>query len=275
MKHKPAGTQTFLNQQLLLRKLAQDPGDMNAMEILGHIFRKRGDFPSAASIYQRLSDLEPQHEKYGYLNRLLTHAPTHLACPPAMPWPAPFSVHDDFLSDHDAEEILQHAIHARDGYEPACLGGEKKYDPAVRAGLTIAPGLLGEKFREKVEQLLPAIVDRLMVPAFVLKRTELKLLAYASGHFFRAHADHRHCNRLISFSYCFHQRPKSFSGGDLLVYDTDVIRDVKAGHFTLIECIHNRLVLFPSSYYHEVTPLQMPDDDFDNCRFALSGHFQA
>ena len=219
--------------------------------------------------------LKPHDDKYAYLTQLLLNAPTHLTSPPAMPCPAPFVIYDDFLTDSDAEEILQYAIHSKNDYQLTPLSGEKDYDPTVRVTLRISPGFLGLKFKQKMEKLLPAIFNRLMIDPFVLRKTELKLLAYANGHFFAAHADHRHWNRLISFSYYFYKQPKAFSGGNLLLYDTDVVKDLKSDHFTSVECIHNRLVLFPSSYYHEVTPLQIGQDYFDNCRFALTGHFQA
>ena len=70
-----------------------------------------------------------------------------------------------------------------------------------------------------------------------------------------------------------HRRPRRFSGGDLLLYDTDV--DAKTGHtgaFSRITPLRNGIIFFPSNCYHQVTPVQCETDDFEDARWVLNGH---
>ena len=51
----------------------------------------------------------------------------------------------------------------------------------------------------------------------------------------------------------FHRIPKAYTGGDVTFHDID----------TILECNHNRMVMFPSYYFHEVLPVKMKDKNLE------------
>ena len=68
------------------------------------------------------------------------------------------------------------------------------------------------------------------------------------------------------------REPKRFSGGDLLLYDTDLEADSgRRTAFSRIEPLQNSLVVFPSGYLHEVTSVECVTDDFGDGRFTVKG----
>ena len=80
-------------------------------------------------------------------------------------------------------------------------------------------------------------------------------------------------SRKIAFVYFFHRRPRRFSGGDLLLYDTDVDADAYvSGAFSRIAPLRNSIVFFPSACWHQVTPAQYGTDDFEDGRWVVNGH---
>tara|TARA_Y100000592_G_scaffold94511_1_gene159407 strand:- start:1010 stop:1666 length:657 start_codon:yes stop_codon:yes gene_type:complete len=63
----------------------------------------------------------------------------------------------------------------------------------------------------------------------------------------------------------FYKQPKKFNGGDLILEESGV----------QLECLHNRMVIFPGYYAHEVTPVKWIDkvDEFGWGRFTIT-HFK-
>ena len=49
----------------------------------------------------------------------------------------------------------------------------------------------------------------------------------------------------------FYTQPKKFTGGDLVFTQSG----------TTVECLHNRMILFPSHYLHRVTEIEMKEED--------------
>ena len=100
-------------------------------------------------------------------------------------------------------------------------------------------------------------------------RVELQVRTYQAGEFYNAHTDFDDGDptpRLINYVYYLHRQPKSFSGGDLLLYD-----GLAASTFTRIEPLDNSIVLFPSRILHEVTMVECDPGDFGSGRFSVNG----
>ena len=98
---------------------------------------------------------------------------------------------------------------------------------------------------------------------------------YPAGGFYTIHCDSRvgpSRDRVLSFICFFHPEPKRFSGGDLLLYDSNQ----RGGHpvpaFSRIEPFRRGIVFFMSEDWHQVTPVECDSDDFGAGRFVLSGH---
>jgi SM-20-related protein len=104
-----------------------------------------------------------------------------------------------------------------------------------------------------------------------LGEIEIELVAHGDGGFYRPHIDtftgdtaSSGANRRLSLIYYFHRRPQAFSGGRLRLLS------LKGGEPLAIEPAHDTLIAFPSFMPHEVEPVSIPRDGFENCRFAVN-----
>jgi Rps23 Pro-64 3,4-dihydroxylase Tpa1-like proline 4-hydroxylase len=80
-------------------------------------------------------------------------------------------------------------------------------------------------------------------------------------------------NRVINFVYYFHRVPRPYTGGELLLFDSDVEADTYTrARFTRVVTEDNTIIFFPSPYYHSVLPVECPSKDFSDSRFAINGH---
>lgn len=70
---------------------------------------------------------------------------------------------------------------------------------------------------------------------------------YENGDEYKEHSDVFMHSCLIFF----YKQPKKFTGGDLVFTDSG----------TTVECLHNRMLLFPSYYLHRVTEIEMKEED--------------
>jgi len=71
---------------------------------------------------------------------------------------------------------------------------------------------------------------------------------YETGDRYDKHPDTFYVTTVVTF----YREPKAFTGGDHVFSDTDV----------LVESTHNRMVIHPSYYLHEIEALKMNDESF-------------
>ena len=129
--------------------------------------------------------------------------------------------------------------------------------------------------RHRVRKLIPKVAAQLglEVPEGDI---EIQLTAHNDGHYYRVHNDSSgegFMHRVISFVYYFHRTPKSFTGGELRLYDRDV-QDGKlrpAANYKDITPLDNSLVFFDSRDMHEVMPVVCPSKVFADGRFTING----
>jgi len=100
---------------------------------------------------------------------------------------------------------------------------------------------------------------------------ELELVAHGDGGFYRPHIDtftggsaSSGVNRRLSLIYYVHRRPRPFSGGRLQLLG------LGGGQPLAIEPDHDTLLAFPSFVPHEVEPVSIPQQGFENSRFAVN-----
>jgi SM-20-related protein len=100
---------------------------------------------------------------------------------------------------------------------------------------------------------------------------EIELVAHGDGGFYRPHIDtftgdsaSSGANRRLSLVYYFHRRPRAFSGGQLRLLG------LGGGQPLAIEPDHDTLLAFPSFVPHEVEPVSIPREGFENSRFAVN-----
>ena len=94
---------------------------------------------------------------------------------------------------------------------------------------------------------------------------EAVISRYGNGDFYHKHQDTRwdHITyRLVSLVYYVNKTPQGFKGGSLTLW--------KGAESLKIEPRHNRAVVFPSFMMHEVEPLTLDSDQWEDGRFSLN-----
>jgi hypothetical protein len=264
-------------EQVCRRRLANDPNNRTVLSSLAQICRKQGNLTEAAELYRRLTCLNPEDRQAGYTHAILagTEVPTGLTGIR----PAPFVFMKDFVPRNFHEPMLPFALSVEELLVPAMVGGTPHYNPNTRESLDL-PGRWPVKnfFGDYLREIIPEIARRLHVTPFEIGELEVKLRAYLDGHFFRMHMDSHSeeetCKyRQVSYVYFFHKTPRAYTGGELLLFDTDVaVNRFTTDSFTRIVPENNSIVFFPSACWHSVVPVSCPSKRFEDCRFVINGH---
>ena len=280
---------------VLRRALAADPHNARALLRLGDILRGKGDFPAALDLYRRLRALQPGHAAASWLSAILDGGRMPDVAPPGFR-PAPFVRMTDFLEPPQQDRLLTLTLAGGERFTPARVG-KGRLDLETRTAFVSEARLRREVkswFGPKLRGVLPHVLTRLRMdeapgggargdaashegaPRYGI---ELDVTAHPAGGFYGAHRDNseeRNCRRKITFVYYFHREPRRFSGGDLLLYDTDFEAGTASNTaFTRLEPLRNSLVFFPSGCYHEVTPVECATNDFGDGRFTVNGWFRS
>ncbi|HET9630413.1 MAG TPA: 2OG-Fe(II) oxygenase, partial [Novosphingobium sp.] len=136
-------------------------------------------------------------------------------------------------------------------------------------------GRLKAEFRASIDAAFDQLREQLGIPPFAVFRTELELAAHRDGSFYKPHVDTHfgvgrastEGDRMLTLVYYFHRQPRGFSGGEIALYPYN--REAR----TLIEPFDNRLVAFPAHTLHEVCPVMVPGDAWEDARFAINCWF--
>ena len=277
----------------LRRALAADPHNARVLLRLADSHRRKGDFPAALELYRRLHTLQPDHAAASWLSAILGGDRMPDVAPQGFR-PAPFVRMTDFLAPAQQDRLLTSTLAGGERFRPA-LVGEGRLSLESRTAFVSGVRIRREVkswFGPKLRGALPQVLTRLRMdeapgggarrgaashdgaPRY---RIELNVTAHPAGGFYSAHQDNMedwNDGRKLTFVYYFHREPKRFSGGDLLLYDTDFEADAGSGAtfaFSRIEPVQNSLVFFPSEYLHEVTPVECASNDFGDGRFTVNG----
>ena len=265
--------------------VSADSSTNEALVLKGNLLRSRGELRRAAEVFDLLGRRDPDHPYARYLAGLLNGLSPALPDVRPSPWPSPFVRLEDFLDPVRHGDLLRLVTSEQCTFEPAAVsamgatGSESRVDldRRISSRLTdIAPVALW--LRPLIAELLQSITVRLRIAPFTVSEIELKCNVYGDGSFFKVHSDSLNIpTRRISFVYYFHQMPKAYSGGALLIYDGDVADPTRyfTDHVTRIETLDNSIVFFPSGAYHEVTRVVSPSGRFEDARFTFSGHVHA
>jgi len=265
-------------EQVCKRRLAQDPDNVGILASLGQNYRKQGNLAEAAIIYKRLTTLNPEDQVAAYVHAIL--AGTDVSVMPAGIRPAPFVLLKNFLPESFHETLLPFVLANQEKLVPARVASGA-YKPDARESLDL-PGEweVKKRFHQRIRPLIAKVAPRLHVAPFQIGQLEVKVRAYTDGHFFRVHMD---CPRIpedvslraVSYVYFFHKLPRAYSGGDLLLFDSDPDvekSDFTTAAFTRVVPEDNSIVIFPSAYWHSVIPVSCPSKEFADSRFVINGH---
>ena len=263
------------------RALAAGVRNGQALWRLGDIHRMQGNLDAARDLYQRLSESGPDRLKASWLSALLDGRGLPEA-PPHGTHPAPFVRMKDFLTTQECDRLFALALARREHFGAARVGDNAeevgRVKPKARITLELKPPARRDVrlgFLPRIEQVIPEIVARLRLEDLGRYHIEMNMRVYPAGGFYTIHRDSRggpFRDRALSFICFFHPEPRRFSGGDLLLYDSNQ----RGGHpvpaFSRIEPFRGGIVFFMSEDWHQVTPVECDSEDFGAGRFVLSGH---
>ena len=187
----------------------------------------------------------------------------------------------DFLTKPELHSLTKYVLDHELEFAPSTVipheGPESSTDLTYRKSLVLYN--LGEytsMIHDRLLTLLPDVLAAFEHETFPVAHVDIQLTASNDGDFFRMHQDNSSAEintREISFVYYFHSEPKAFTGGQLKLYNSrngevDHSREVTAQTITPRQ---NTVVLFQSSYDHEVLPVRCPSRKFVNSRFTVNG----
>lgn len=190
----------------------------------------------------------------------------------------------DFLTKQELNALTTYVFEHERDFSPSTVvsheGPDSDLDTSYRKSLVLYD--LGEytsMIQDRLFALLPEVLRAFKHKAFPISHVDIQVTASNDGDFFKVHQDNSHVEpvditaREITYVYYFYSQPKAFTGGQLKLYNSQN-GEVKHSKKQTAETImprQNTLVLFPSSYDHEVLPVKCPSRKFINSRFTVNG----
>ena len=262
-------------EQKCRQRIENDPENLALLRTLAESLRKQGRLEEAAATYARIGELDANDDEAAYLAAVL--GGQELPVPPAGNRAAPFVLVKKFLPPDFRQEFFQYFNSVSEKFLPVM--GKEQYAPESRQALQFQGTWSGRRqFQRALAESLRKVITRLELPRISIQTADMVIRAYGNGHFFRVHRDappsSSYANRLLNYVYYFHKSPRPYSGGELLLFDSDVAADTHTlSRFTRVIPEDNMLALFPPNYYHCVNPVCSESHEFSDSRFVINGHF--
>ena len=185
---------------------------------------------------------------------------------------------DNFLSPEEHQALLDYAIKQEGNYQLTGPATNTPDYPEHRDSLVLyySPEF-ADMILNRVRAVFWKALEKLEIPPFPITHIDAQLTAHNHGHYFRLHNDNgseRDETRMLTYVYYFHREPKAFTGGELLLYDTQWQGQYaysKLENFQTIEPLNNRIIFFYSGLMHEVLPVYCSSKRFADSRFTING----
>jgi hypothetical protein len=195
---------------------------------------------------------------------------------------APVLCIDAFLTEEDAQRVLQECLDLKKIYMPARVfdgPDATRIDPNYRTNEVV---YLDDVYRSCLERsdILRIMKSRIWTSEcrelwhegyslfdIINYSTwqEAVISRYGDQDFYRKHQDTRRDHityRLVTIVYYVQRNDAQFTGGSLVLWEgEDSLR---------IEPKHNRAVVFPSFVFHEVESVHMESQEWECARFSLN-----
>lgn len=263
---------------VLERKVGEAPQDPQSWRRLGDLHRRRGDFPAAAKAYRELQALQGDATANWLVAVASGAAPSE--GPPDGIQAAPFLHVMNFLTAAQRERLLAITRRGKKSFVPARIQRNDSglVVPEIRNALHAGRQDAKEVHRwfvPKLRPLIPRATAHLQLGPLNQRYFELEITAHIGGGLFRMHSDsgdERNKNRIISYVCYFHDEPRRFDGGELLLHDyCRESKDVNPSSFTRINPVGNSIVFFPSDCHHQVLRVDCRSASLRNGRFTVNG----
>ena len=181
---------------------------------------------------------------------------------------------ENFLTNSETQQLLNYTLERKSDFLPTTTSTKAEN---YRRSLVLHSF---PKFRElivnRIQEIFPDLLNKLSIPAFSIAEIESQLTAHNDNNFYKIHNDNGSPDtgtRVLTYVYYFYREPKAFTGGNLIIYDSQIQGKhyVKAETFKTIEPTNNSIVFFLSRYMHEVLPVSCPSQGFADSRFTING----
>jgi predicted 2-oxoglutarate/Fe(II)-dependent dioxygenase YbiX len=263
-------------EQVLTQRLNKHKPDCRILWQLGNCKRKLGKLEEAVDLLKKASSMEPGNYSYAYAVAALGGSLNLVLPQPEGASPGPLVMLKSFLPLQVVSDTLEYMHKNQAEFTPALVGQAdgQSYAPQIRNNQDLkGKHPIKEIIRCQIRENLQPVCQRLGMSLFKPSMIEVKLRIYRQGEYFRIHNDSGR-GRKISFVYFLFPQPKRFTGGDLVVFDTDPEASTYTDDFTRIVPQNNTLCLFPSHYFHAALPVKTQDSNFLSARFAINGHIR-
>jgi SM-20-related protein len=181
---------------------------------------------------------------------------------------------EGFLGAEAATDLLSQIIAAEGGFAASKVRGPNQQ---IRSSLHL-PGRVGVDLKGFTSAITDCANDLAAVvgmKAFEIYDAERSIVAHRDGDYYGTHIDTRTqadsaqpSIRVISCVYYLYRTPRKFSGGELRIHRFGAAPE--DGSSSVIEPVHDRLVVFPSFLPHEVLPVTLSSDRFEDSRFSIN-----
>jgi Rps23 Pro-64 3,4-dihydroxylase Tpa1-like proline 4-hydroxylase len=188
--------------------------------------------------------------------------------------PSYFAQVENFLTPAQVQSLTKYVLDREAKFEPTSNSAN---DPNYRRSSFLPIfSEFSELMVNRIRDMLPYIITYLGIPKFTVGDIESQLTAHNDGNYYKIHNDNGSpdsATRELTYVYYFNRQPKSFSGGELLIYDSKIENNfyVGASSYQTVQPLHNSIVFFLSRYMHEVLTVNCPSKYFANSRFTING----
>jgi hypothetical protein len=194
----------------------------------------------------------------------------------------PIILIDNFLSEEDAQRVLQECLDLKKVYMPA-----KVFDGPTATKIDLNYRNNEVVYLDDVFRSAPGRSDILNIIKNRIWSDECKKLwhegyyvfdvinystwqeavisRYGNSEFYKRHQDTRRDHityRIVTLVYYVNKVPEQFMGGALILWD--------GNRSVTVEPKHNRAVVFPSFTFHEVESVYMKSDSWEDGRFSIN-----
>jgi hypothetical protein len=148
---------------------------------------------------------------------------------------------------------------------------DARHDPSLRTSLRVSDfGPIKALLRQGLLDFVPTLTADLRMTPFEHPKSNLgwspTMMERSSSAIDTATGNGS--DRMLSAVYYFYAEPKAFTGGALRLYSFGM--DARDGNFTDVQPEQNMLLVFPSSWVHEVLPVSCPSKRFSDSRFNIN-----
>jgi len=261
-------------EQALREKLSKDFDNIDTLLKLADVYRQMGNIRNAVESYHKILDIDPGHNLASYTASILTQQPI-FECEVYGTKPCPYWQIDNFLKPQEILHLWDTIKENNDSFSSSMISkGLVSENRQSHVLYKKSMPDIDSWFFPKIFNNLNSALRRCHVTQFNMNRHELQLTMHLHDDYYVTHSDTNKENAnspKLTFVYYFHTLPKQYKGGDLLLFDTDTEEDEYSMKYTRISPAYNSVLFFPSTAFHQITPISLDTDNYLDGRYTLNG----